>query len=146
LSFAAAVDWDGRQRRRKRKEWAGRGREPWTALPPPMGRRGQTGSHGAVVSSISSNSGGTVKRKENNSRDGEPSDAGVEIVFEGAAPRRKPRHADASAAHEGAGSASSVPGAVSTPAAEPKSAGWIGKTPTVLLTEWCTKNDRKRPS
>jgi hypothetical protein len=106
-----------------------------------MGRRGQTGSRGAVVSSLSANSGGTVKRKTDNKKNGASGSAnagGVDIVFENA-PRRKPRHGDK-------GGSSSIDAELAAELAPPpNSAGWIGKTPLIFLREWCTKNDRKRP-
>lgn len=108
-----------------------------------MGRRGQTGSGGAVVSSLSGNSGGTVKKKKG--RGGESSGSsgagGVDIVFENAPSRRKPRHGGAASSGEAALDAE----VAAELATAPKSAGWIGKTPLIFLKEWCTKNDRKRP-
>lgn len=108
-----------------------------------MGRRGQTGSGGAVVSSLSGNSGGTVKKKKGASAGagGSSGAGGVEIVFENAPPRRKPRHGAAS----GSGDVSLDAEVAAELATAPKSAGWIGKTPLIFLKEWCTKNDRKRP-
>lgn len=108
-----------------------------------MGRRGHTGSGGAVVSSLSSNSGGTVKKKQGGKggKGGASGSgvAGVEIVFDQSASRRKPRHADAG------GSADLDAELARELAPAPKSAGWLGKTPVIFLREWCTKNDRKRP-
>lgn len=96
-----------------------------------MGRRGNTGAGGAVVSSLSGNAGGTVKKKKG--KNGKEADGhgstGVEIVFEKETLGGKPNRG----------------GSSSAPKSAPKSAGWIGKTPIVFLKEYCVKNDRKRP-
>lgn len=105
-----------------------------------MGRRGQTGSGGAVVSSLSSNSGGTVKGKKGGRGKGGGTGAGrddeFDFILEDCAPGKKKKTRPAAAAGSASGSASGGGGS---------SAGWIGKTPVILLREWCIRNDRKRP-
>jgi hypothetical protein len=89
-------------------------------------RRGQTGSGGAVVSSISVKAGGSVRSKEDVAKSaGEP---------HGKSKRSESTPSSETAANGAGGSVDSV-----------KSAGWIGKTPTIFLREWCAKHDRKRP-
>jgi hypothetical protein len=86
-------------------------------------RRGQTGSGGAVVSSISVNAGGAVRSKAEASKkkeEGQPSSS-------------------TGATEAGDGRAGGASSEVA------KSAGWIGKTPSIFLREWCTKHNRKRP-
>jgi hypothetical protein len=122
-------------------------------------RRGNTGAGGAVVSSLSENAGGTLRKKSG--KDGKAAskenDLRVDMVFDSPAARRKPRHADAvanstRAGSAGAGSSTSIAysaGGVAVPESVPgqyegpKSAGWIGKTPVIMLRDWCAKNDRK---
>jgi hypothetical protein len=96
-------------------------------------RRGQTGAGGAVVSSISVNAGGAVRSKAEASRKneaGQPS---------GKSKPGESASLTTDAAEVGHGE---VGGASSEIV---KSAGWIGKTPSIFLREWCTKHNRKRP-
>lgn len=111
-------------------------------------RRGQTGSGGAVVSSLSQNVGGTVKAKSDQGQ--------IDSIGPAANPKRKPRHGTAATGVSATSSGEhckeepSFDGDSSSSNSYPrqtlaKSAGWLGKSPVEFLREWCTKNNRKRP-
>lgn len=105
-------------------------------------RRGRTGPGGAVVSSLSKNTGGTIKTNRHEGR----SDASQSSASASGARRREdPELLElAQISKQGnkkreAGSASE---SLSAPRAAPK---WLGKPPSQMLREWCARNDRKRP-
>lgn len=104
-------------------------------------RRGRTGPGGAVVSSLSENSGGTVKPSKPDK--GGPSRQAIQKPTE-----KKGQYGDeelnklakiSSKTSASAGSSSS------NQAVRPSSS-WLGKSPQQMLQEWCSKNSRKRPS
>ncbi|KAK1868454.1 hypothetical protein I4F81_010941 [Pyropia yezoensis] len=131
-----------------------------------MGRRGRTGPGGAVVSSLSTNAGGTVGAKKNKAGGGLPGGAGstsargggsgnaaaddVDIVFgSGSSSRASKKGAAAAAAagdpeEEAEAEATVAAGGKARAVHKPKPSKWLGKQPSDFLQEWCEKNNRKR--
>lgn len=104
-------------------------------------RRGQTGAGGAVVSSLSENSGGTVKTKKGGRQGGRQQGREDPELAELANPSKgkgKKPLAGASGSSTPQGGSAGLP----LPRAAPK---WLGKSPQQMLREWCTKNNRIRP-
>ena len=90
-------------------------------------RRGRTGAGGAVVSSLSENSGGTVRSRSDVRNQSQA----------GSSNRQNNEDKELLELAKG-----NNPGASSSSANTTK---WLGKTPTQMLREWCNKNNRKRP-
>lgn len=98
-------------------------------------RRGRTGPGGAVVSSLSTNAGGKSTANRRGRGGGDPE---LEAL---ANPERKARKSG-NASSAASGSQAGASGSLSASSGAPK---WLGKSPTQMLREWCTKNNRKRP-
>lgn len=102
-------------------------------------RRGRTGPGGAVVSSLSSNAGGTVRPNRR---------VGAQASASASSSRAKedPELLDlagVSRNEKGASrNADARQGTLSAPSTTSK---WLGKSPQQMLREWCLRNNRKRP-
>lgn len=102
-------------------------------------RRGRTGAGGAVVSSLSENSGGTVKsKKKGGQQGGRPRQREDPELAELANPTNWKGKKASTAASNAQGTLESL----SLPSGAPK---WLGKSPQQMLREWCLKNNRIRP-
>lgn len=105
-------------------------------------RRGRTGPGGAVVSSLSENSGGTISTRngpnsvQSNKRRGKKDDTDEELN----------RLADLPSKRKNGKPPSSSNTASSSSQAGSSSSTWLGKSPQQMLREWCSKNTRKWPS
>lgn len=106
-------------------------------------RRGRTGPGGAVVSSLSQNSGGAVKSNKRGSTQGANSNSrgnrGDDDELRQLANSAEQRKGKNNQSENGSNAES---GSLSLPSRAPK---WLGKSPQQMLREWCIKNNRKRP-
>lgn len=99
-------------------------------------RRGRTGPGGAVVSSLSENSGGTIKPKKGK----QPHSSGS---------RSSSQRGDDDELNQLAGiseKGGKGKNSRATSSSASSSSRWLGKSPQEMLREYCLKNNRKRPS
>lgn len=103
-------------------------------------RRGRTGPGGAVVSSLSENSGGTIKPKKGQTAHSSGNRASSRNVEDDELNRL------AGLPGKGGKKGAASSGTASSSASSGSSSKWLGKSPQDMLREYCVKNNRKRPS